>query len=122
MPTLTAASGSLSTICLSIVAVDRDRTLPKSVEIDNRSHRAANQALDLHVAAVRLHEVALIALPARARKHRVLRRHPALPLPFQERRHAIFHGGSPQNVVFTNIDKARDICKFGQVYFERERS
>src|SRR5688500_13949780 len=74
-----AASAAVS---LEHVAVEPECPLPERLEVADAPKRAADQALDLHRAAVRAPtgDAALSSLAGRRGEHRVLGGHPPLPL------------------------------------------
>src|SRR5687768_8727500 len=67
---------------LEHVAVEPECPLPERLEVADAPKRAADQALDLHRAAVRAPtgDAALSSFAGRRGKHRVLGGHPPLPL------------------------------------------
>src|SRR5438874_4266945 len=78
-----------STVGLDDVAVDPDGALAHLGALDHGAQGAADEALDLLRATAWPAILARRPRVGRAWQHRVLRRHPAEPLPFQERRHLV---------------------------------
>ena len=88
-PVIDGAAGAA--VGLQHVAVDVDRALAERLEVDDAAQRAADQALDLHGAAVRaaLRDVALLAVAGGGGEHPVLGGHPAAALAGHPARHRL---------------------------------
>ncbi len=94
---------------LQHVAVHVDRALAEGLEVDHAAQRAADQALDLHGAAVRapLRHVALLALAGGRGQHPVLGRDPAAALAGHPARHVLLGRGGADHARAARLDQRR---------------
>ena len=105
------------------VTVKRDRALAHRIQINHRTHRPADEALDLHAAAIGASvAVALVALLAASGKHRIFGGQPSLPAVLEKRRHAVFDRRGDQHVGVPHLDETGPLGVLGEPAFERHGS
>ena len=94
---------------LQHVAIDLQRALAQRRQVDDRAQAAADQPLDFLRAAglLALGRFAPHPRVGRARQHPVLGGQPALPLAFEERRHAFLDADRAQHVRVAHRDQHR---------------
>ena len=114
--------GARSAVGLQHVAVQRDGTFAQRRQINRLTQAASNQPGNLHAASVPLHAVALLAPSCRGGQHGIFRRHPALPLSAQERRHILLHRCCADNLCIARANQARAIRRAHKVGFNRHRA
>ena len=95
---------------LNDVAVDRDRVLAERLHVHHGTQAAADQALDLHGAALAIGRLATRAAIGGGGQHGVLRRDPALSARLAPARHALLDGGGTEHLGVAELDKAGTQC------------
>jgi hypothetical protein len=91
------------------VAVDEERGLAQSLEVEDRAQRPAEETLDFLAASVRpsAPRVALASLPTGVRKHGVFRREPAPSVSAEKRRDARFETDGAIDLRAAQSDEGR---------------
>ena len=114
--------GARAAVGLENVAVNRDSAFAERGQIDHRTQRAADEALDFHGAPLLFatRGFAHGALVRGARQHAVFRRDPALVFAAQERRHFFFHAGGAKDVGVAAADERRAFGVFIDTAFDAD--
>ncbi len=121
-PSARYACRARAAICLQHVAIDSDRILAQRTHIANVSQAAANQALNLHTAALAIACLALGAAISGSRQHGVFRRYPAQLRSAAPRRQAVLDGGSAQHARVAKLHQARTQGVFHNLARKRDRT
>ena len=103
------ARRSRAAVCLNHIAVDGDGVLAERLHVDDGTQAAANEALNLHGAALAVGVLALAALAGRCRQHGVLRRYPTGLGALAPARHTLLDGGGAQHARIAKLGQARTV-------------
>ena len=94
---------------LQNIAVDSNRPLPQSAQIERRPKRPTNQTADFTSPRIRPSALDLpfLALTRRSRHHCILRSQPSTPLPKQKRRNFLLYRSRAEHPSVSLLDEHR---------------
>ena len=114
--------GARAAVGLENVAVNRDGAFAERGQIDHRTQRAADEALDFHGAPLLFATGGFAhgALMGGARQHAVFGRHPTLVFAAQKGRYFFFNAGGAEHVGVAAADKRRAFGVFIDTAFDAD--
>ena len=99
-------------IRLDHIAVDGNGVLAERLHVDDGTQAAADEALDLHGAALTLGVLALATLTGRCRQHGILCGYPTGLGALAPARHALLDGGGTKHARVAELSQARAVGMF----------